>query len=349
MKRRAVGVAAFLALLSVMGVAAPGWAWNRSPAPTFATLPPDSAGPEGLTVGPDSRIYVATFGFNRSGEVPGPGQLLVFDQKSGKLEHQVAVANSSSHLLGIAFHPTTGALLIADFGGAQVLDVDPDSGASSVFMTMTGNAGPNGLAFDRAGNLYVSDSNQGIIWKTDAQGGAATAWITDPLLTTTGTPPFGANGLHFNNAGDTLFVANTGNDTVVKIPVNADGSPGKPEVFANSINGADGLTIDRDDNIWVVANQADEIVVLDPTGKVIAKLGDFNGVGEDGAPRGLLFPASLDFGGQFLFVTNLALDLRVLGLPQAVDSQWAGAVTQYTVSRIRARIPPLPDGNDEEQ
>jgi DNA-binding beta-propeller fold protein YncE len=194
----------------------------------------------------------------------------------------------------------------------------------------------------------VSDSNQGIIWKTGPKGGAGTAWLSNPLLTTSGFPPFGANGLQFNNAGDTLFVANTGNDTVVKVPV-SNGNPGIPAVFVNSINGADGLIIDRDDNIWVAANQADEIVVLNPSGKVIAKLGDFNGVGEDGAPRGLLVPASPGFGDEFLYVTNLALDFRVLELPQAVDSQWAGMVTHYTVARIRARIPPLPGTDDDTQ
>jgi hypothetical protein len=48
----------------------------------------------------------------------------------------------------------------------------------------------------------------------------------------------------------------------------------------------------------------------------------------------------------FLYVANLALDLRLFGLPQTGDSQWTAEVTQYTVSRIRARIPPvqgLPD------
>ena len=96
------------------------------------------------------------------------------------------------------------------------------------------------------------------------------------MLTTTGVPPFGANGLAFNKAGNALFVANTGNDTIVKIPVTG-GTPGTPAVFVNSINGADGLILDGHDNLWVAANQADEIVVLDPTGKVIAKLGDFDG------------------------------------------------------------------------
>ena len=48
----------------------------------------------------------------------------------------------------------------------------------------------------------------------------------------------------------------------------------------NSINGADGIVIDKHDHIWVAANQADEMVVIDKTGKVIANLGDFEGVDE---------------------------------------------------------------------
>ena len=131
------------------------------------------------------------------------------------------------------------------------------------------------MTFDKAGNVYVSDSAQGIIWKTGPAGGAGTAWVTDPLLTTTGVPPFGANGLQFNNEETALFVANTGNDTVVQIPVSS-GTPGAPAVFVNSINGADGLAIDRNDNLWVCANQNDEIVVVSPTGKLLARLGDFN-------------------------------------------------------------------------
>jgi sugar lactone lactonase YvrE len=249
------------------------------------------------------------------------------------------VQHSSSHLLGIAFHPQTGAFLVIDFGGGQVLRVDPITGASSVFMTVTGSSGLNGLTFDSAGNVYVSDSFQGIIWKTGPNGGAATAWVTDPLLTTTGIPPFGANGLEFNHAETTLFVANTGNDTVVQIPVD-HGAPGKPAVFVNSINGADGIAVDAHDNLWVAANQNDELAVVNPAGKLLARVGGFEGVDHAGLPHGLLFPASPSFSndGEFLYVTNLALDLRVLGLPQAVDSQWCGQVKHYTVSRIRARF-----------
>jgi DNA-binding beta-propeller fold protein YncE len=215
-------------------------------------------------------------------------------------------------------------------------------------MTVTGPASLNAMAFDSSGNIYVSDSAQGIVWKTGSGGGAATAWATSPLLTTTGVPPFGANGMAFNKAGNALFVANTGNDQIIKIPV-AGGVAGTPVVFTNSINGADGIVRDKHDNLWVAANQADEIVVVDPTGKAIAKLGDFDGLSKRGVPRGLLFPASPEFSkdGDWLYVTNLALDLRLFNPAfVSVDSAWTAQVKRYTVSKIRARIPPLRDEDD---
>ena len=157
-------------------------------------------------------------------------------------------------------------------------------------------------------------------------------------------PPFGANGLKFTRSGNALMVANTGNDQIIRIPVSG-GVPGTPAVFVNSINGADGLAIDRDDNIWVAANQSDEIVVLDPSGKAIAKLGDFDGLTKDGVPRGLLFPADPVFSKdrEWLYVTNLALDIRLFGLAQSDVSQWVAKAKRYTVSKIRARIPSLKD------
>ena len=342
-----IGIALVLAILNLT----PVQAWDRGNVDLFATLSPGSTGPEGLAVGPDGNVYVTTFGFNAAGAATGLGQLYAFDGNSGKLIRQVSVQNSSPHLIGIGFHPMSHALLVIDFANARVLTVDPKTGLSSIFMTVStpaASTGLNALTFDAQGRVYVSDSFNGIIWRTGANGGLATPWATDPLLTTTGVPPFGANGLGFNKAGNTLFVANTGNDTIVKIPVAGDNA-GPAAVFVNSINGADGLVIDSSDNLWVAANQADEIVVVDPTGKAIAKLGDFNGVDKKGVPQGLLFPASPDFSkdGNFLFVSNLSLDLRVIGVPglvQSVDSQWAAQVQTYTISRIRARIPPITGG-----
>jgi sugar lactone lactonase YvrE len=215
-------------------------------------------------------------------------------------------------------------------------------------VTKVTSSGPglNAMTFDHHGNVYVSDSFQGIIWTSGPSGGAGTIWAQDPLLTTTGYPPFGANGVEFNKARNAMFVANTGNDTLVKIPVTNSGgtlTAGTPTVFTNSINGADGIVLDEDDNIWVAANQADEIVVVDPTGKAIAKLGDFNGI-KDGVTRGLLFPASPAFNkeGKSLLVTNLELDLRPIVGQQSLDSQWTAQVKRHSIAKLPARIPANP-------
>ena len=313
-------------------------AWDRGTATTFATLPPGTGHPEGITADSQGNLYVADF--DVSGET-AVGNVIVFN-RAGQFVRKLEIPGSSNLLLGIAFHPQTHALLVIDFGHQQVLEIDPVNATPTVFTTIPGGsgAGPNALAFDQAGNVYISDSFAGTIWRTGPTGGAASPWISHPLLTTTGVPPFGANGLAFNTAFSALFVANTGNDTIVKIPV-AGGAPGTPEVFVNSINGADGLLIDAADNFWVAANQSDEIVVLDSSGKVIAKLGDFGGIDARGAPIGLLFPASLVISNGFLYVTNLALDLRLFGLAQTTNSQWSAQVTRHTIARMRAQLPPV--------
>ena len=125
----------------------------------------------------------------------------------------------------------------------------------------------------------------------------------------------------------------------------ADGTAGKASVFVTGINAPDGIAIDKNDTLWVCANQEDEIVVINRQGKVIAKLGDFNGITEDGVVRGLLFPASLAFSrdGQPLYVSNLTLFLPFAGADPAIDSAWTLQVNHYTVAKIRAEIPPRLD------
>ncbi len=325
---RSASVLVFLASALVSLNAA---AWDRGNVQQFAALPAGSPNPEGIAADRDGNIYVTTF---------AGGKLFEFD-RNGHLLRNNTVTPSSGGLLGLDFNPRTGDLLVLDFGAGNVLRVNPNDGSAQLFAAIGTGAGEglNALTFDRDGNVYISASFTGKIWRTDPDGGSVTQWASSPLLTTTGVPPFGANGVGFNKAHDKMFVANTGNDTIVQIAVNPDGSAGAASVLVNSINGADGLILDDEDNIWVCANQADEIVVVDKTGKAIAKLGDFEGIDRQGAPVGFLFPASLVRVGDWIYVTNLSLDLgTAFGLP-TVDSQWAGKVTTQTVSRIRARIP----------
>jgi secreted PhoX family phosphatase len=100
--------------------------------------------------------------------------------------------------------------------------------------------------------------------------------------------------------------------------------------FAESINGADGIAFDNKGRLWVAANQADEVVALNADGRVVERVGSFEGVGRDGAAKGLLFPASIVISRGDIYVTNLALPLTA-----AVGDEPEEDVTTYTVSRFR--------------
>src|SRR5438105_11503539 len=188
-------------------------AWDRGHVETFATLPAGTAHPEGIAVDGSGNVYVTTFDVSASS---GPGKIVVFDA-NGNPQRTLTVEGSSNLLLGIAFHPRNGAMLVVDFGAGQVLRVDPTSGKSKTFMSVGKGSGLNALAFDASGNVYVSDSFQGIVWRTGIGGGKTTAWVTDDLLLPHGTPPFGANGMGFDSHG-ALFVANTADDRIIRIP-----------------------------------------------------------------------------------------------------------------------------------
>lgn len=341
-------------LLGLVTAAPPASAWDRGDVDVLTVLPDAQPGQpssvEGLTVGPDGNVYVATFGFNTTGALSGNAVLYVI-KPDGRLLRQIQIQGSSPHVLGLRFNPVNGFLLVLDFGSGKVLHVDPVSGTSSVFATVPGSSGLNALTFDKAGNAYISDSFQGIIWKVGPSGGTPTIWSSNSALLGPGTgltPPFGANGVEFSNNGKVLFVANTALHEIIQIPVNPDGTAGSASVFITGINAPDGIAIDRNDNIWICANQEDDIVVIDKTGKVIAKLGDFNGFDKNGVASGLLFPASLAFSldGKTLYVSNLTLFLPFAGALPAVDSAWTLQAKHYTVSQISTVIPQINPNRD---
>jgi DNA-binding beta-propeller fold protein YncE len=317
---------------------------------TFAVLPDGVRQPEGITANPSNgNIYVGTFDFGK------PNKLLRYDAR-GRLLGSLDFGGTP--LLGLAFGPKDGKVYLANFGASMIQRVKADftgpvedvaaipvigaplnrtvgnpDGSSDTIIFGASFRSPNGLVFDAAGNLYFSDSFQGAIFRV-AQAHACTACSValvkqDPLLATAGFPPFGANGLAFNPDESALFIANTGDDRVLKMSM----ATGQISVFAESVNGADGLAMDSQGLLWVAANQADTLVALDERGRVVAQLGSFEGV-RQGRPVGFLFPASLVIVGREFFVTNLALPLT-----DAVGDEPEEDVTRWTISRIL--LPPM--------
>ena len=136
---------------------------------------------------------------------------------------------------------------------------------------------------------------------------------------------FGANGLALSKDESKLFIANTGDDRILRL----DLKTGDLSVWAESLNGADGIALYKGKFIVVAENQSDVLSILNENGRVIAKLGAFLGIRGDGSPRGLLFPASIVIVDDKMFVTNLALPLTTTEGDEPEED-----VKLYTVSRI---------------
>ncbi len=320
---------------------------------TFAVLPDGVQHPEGITANPaNGDIYVSTF--------TAPFKLLRYNWQGRLLSQR----DFGQPLLGLEFDRTNNKVYItnvgnfvgvaskiqrvaADLSGLEDVAIIPGIGApaprtvgnpdgSSDTITFgSGARVPNALVFDKDGNLYISDSFQGAVFKIAKVAGcnAGTCNVEmfshDPLFATAGFPPFGANGLAFNKDETALFVANTGDDRVLKVELVS--GLRKVSVFAESLNGADGLVFDaRSGLLWVCANQADEVVALNANGRIVAKLGEFRGIKRDGTPDGLLFPASPVIVGEEIFVTNLAV-----ALTDAVGDEPEEDVKLWTISTMR--------------
>jgi DNA-binding beta-propeller fold protein YncE len=323
-------------------------------AETFAAMPQGVRYPEGITANPATGdVYAGTFDFG-----PNANKLVRFS-RGGRV---LAVKDfGATPLLGLGF--AGGKVYILNFGasriqriaaafdastavedvaawtlpsigapGPRVVTNNPDGSTDEIVFGSNHFPAPNALVFDAAGNLYVSDSFQGAIWRVDNATTCATPcainlFKQDPLLATAGFPPFGANGLALSADGKAMFIANTGDNRVLKMDMTTAAHP--ISVFAESVHGADGLLLDGD-KLWVAANQGDKIVALNAQGRPVIQAGEFEGINRDGTPRGLLFPASMVIVDGWMYVTNLALPLTA-----AVGDEPEEDVTRWTLARIR--------------
>ena len=190
MRKFFIGTAMFFLVVLLSSQA---WAWGaknivvrRHAAETFIVLPDGVRFPEGITANPSNGdLYVGTFDFG-----PNSNKLLRFD-KHGHLKAQRDF--NGTPLLGLEFNPRDNKVYICNFGASKIQRIaanfnastpiedvatipgigapgprtegNPDGSSDTITFGSNSFPAPNALAFNSAGDLFVSDSFQGIIFK----------------------------------------------------------------------------------------------------------------------------------------------------------------------------------------
>lgn len=283
--------------------------------------------PEGIAVDTDGTVYVGTHYGAVAGD-PGPSKVLAYSPTGDLLRSYTITGQdlSGPHgLLGMALD-AHGVLYIADQAPARIIALDTRTGQQRTYALFAdvrrcALGAPAGACSDTLsdlpayvdypvfapdGTLYVTDLQQGLIWRVPPGGGRGKVWFTDRALDS----PLGPNGIQFLPGGRTMLFAQTGSapDTagrLFKVDIADDGSPANFRQFwaGAPLDGADGFAIAASGNVYLALAGPGALVKIGPDGQEIARVPE---TPLANLQREVPFeqPAGVAFAGKRLLVTN---------------------------------------------
>ncbi len=207
-----------------------------------------SGGLEGLAVAPNNDVYVAAQVEGIIYRITAEGAVSVFAD--------FGIEPDDAYIIGLVVNGD-GSLYACVLGCVKpelngVWHVDTQGNPVLEFPMPTAGCAdsiPNGLAYDKAGNLYVTESTHGGVWLLGANG--AELWFEDDLLKPRpeSLNQVGVDGIAYRN--HSLWVNNLDTGTVVEVPIRRNGLPGQARLFAEGLGHPDGHQFDVQGNLWV--------------------------------------------------------------------------------------------------
>lgn len=331
--RRPLVLTAVVTVLALAGVLPAGAQQERERLDVqVLTRVPSPGQPEGIVVDTDRTIYVSTHNHG-NGDAEAPSKVFAYAPDGELLrEYEIELqADDEDHgILQMAFD-ADGLLYVLGRNPAHVFTLDPATGAQEVYGTFADvppcavaaedepcsdtasdlAAFPDYPVFAPDGTMYVTDLEQGLVWRLPPGGGEAEVWFTDMRLDSV----FGPNGIQFLADGETLLFAQTGSlppgttdegtGKLYTLPVQPDGSAGELELFweGQPLDGPDGFAIAESGNVYVALAGANQLLVLSPDGEELDRV---PAAPIDNQQQEVPFdtPASVAFDGERVLVTN---------------------------------------------
>jgi sugar lactone lactonase YvrE len=148
-------------------------------------------------------------------------------------------------------------------GDRGIWKVAPD-GSSQLLAGLPPLALPDGVVY-RKGQVYVTDAEQGLIWRAPADGsGPAAIWADDPLLKPSVGHVFpGPNGLQVFD--DEIYVSNSDQADILAIKIKHDGSAGAIRVHSTGTP-CDDFAFDEHGNLYCGTDPFGTLLKIAPDG-----------------------------------------------------------------------------------
>lgn len=226
--------------------------------------------PEGVQYGKNKRYFVSSLTRGAIGQVQDNGNYRVFADDA-RLVSTIGLHldESRNRLLAAVSDPgaNTARSTAATAGQLAALAIfDANNGKLTNYINL-GALRPgqshfaNDIALDAQGNAYVTDSFSPIIYKVDLQGNASVFLESSQLAAPAGE--FGLNGIVYHPDGF-LLVAQSTQGVVYKVPL-ANPSAFSAVASAQSLAGADGMLLQDNRTLLVVANSQSTVFRLNTT------------------------------------------------------------------------------------
>jgi hypothetical protein len=192
----------------------------------------------------------------------------------------------------------SGSLLVNYNAGTSsgVWSVPADGGTATQLVSIPGAGWLNGMTYDPSKRvLYLTDSTLGEVWKVSLSTDTASVWATGTALQPGGTPGSkGANGIKLYNGA--IYVGNTSAGTLLRIPIDADGTAGPTSTVASGLTGIDDFAFTGDGYVIAAQNPANEVSIVNPsTGTSTIALTSTDGLDN---------PTSIAVSGSTVYITN---------------------------------------------